>query len=68
VKLLATAKLCEFDEYKDVILRIHTDRGSMPIVIVSGGIVQSAERIGEQILESFDYHVESVLIPQKEVT
>jgi hypothetical protein len=56
---LAVTKLWEFDEFGDVILRIQTPRGSTPVVIVDEGHRSSAQDIGEQILDTFKYLIDS---------
>lgn len=56
---IATVQFKEFTEFKDVVLRVFTPRGSSPVVIVSEGKIRSAEDIGEQMLGLFEYHVES---------
>lgn len=61
-KLIATAEMHESTEFSDVILRISTVRGSNPIAIQLDGIPKSAQEIGEQILEVFNYLVESEVL------
>lgn len=56
---LGTAQLAESDEYQDVTLRIHTRRGSIPVQIVLNGERQTREQVGAQVLEAFNYFVES---------
>jgi hypothetical protein len=60
---LATAEICEFDEYQEVVMRIFTTRGSTPIRIVDElkGLL-SAEEIGKQIIHAFDYFIESPIV------
>lgn len=59
VRDLATVQLKEFDAFNDVIMRVFTERGSSPIVIVQNGEVNSAEDVGQQVLDLFRYMVES---------
>lgn len=56
---LGTGVLMEFTNFGDVILRIFTDRGSSPIIIVDGGKVQTPAAIGSAILGLFDHTVSS---------
>lgn len=64
MKLLATAKVFEGEGYEDVVLRIYSERGSTPIVVVDEGTIKSAHEIGMQVLEAFRYTVTSKYIPQ----
>lgn len=57
--LITHATMAEFPEYSDVILRVFTQRGSCPIVIVDNGARVDAEDIGNQILSLFNYTVQS---------
>lgn len=65
MKLLATAEIHESETYKDIVLRVKTVRGSIPVIIVNEGEVFTAEQIGAQVLECFNYFVQSNLIPQE---
>lgn len=56
---IATATITEFNFYKDVILKVSTSRGSTPVFIVLGGVLQDAEAIGKEVLSCFDYLVGS---------
>jgi hypothetical protein len=58
----------EFEDYQDVVMRVHSTRGSSPVVIVSEGAVQSAESIGQRVLELFGYVLESAVYEAAAVT
>jgi hypothetical protein len=60
--------ITEFDELHDVIVRVYSTRGSVPVVVVDEGVVQSAEAIGQRVLELFDYYLKSPVYDAARVT
>lgn len=57
--LASDVTLEESDELNDVWMRIFTERGSSPILIVANGVLKSEADIGKQVLNAFEYLVKS---------
>lgn len=65
-RTLSKAEVVEFPQLADVVVRFHSNNGSSPVVIVGDGIVRSAEDIGFQILELFNFRISSEVFEEAE--